>query len=316
MIPWTTQCSLCATNPIVASRLPTPDRTAAEPACRFRGRPGTMLRSDLNSLGSTARKPKVCAVSYLNTVPLVWGAVEGAQKQAIDLSFAVPSVCASRVAEGIADVGLVPVYELDRLGFGWIPGLGIASRGAVRSILLVSSVEPGRIRRLAADSGSRTSVQLARIILAERYGATPEVFAAPPVVETMLENADAALLIGDAALAIDPVDCGLNCLDLGDEWNELTGLPMVFAVWAGRPQVLTPSLEASLNASAQYGLAQLDRIIEHEAARRGFPVALVEQYLTRHVQFLLGPEDEQGMQAYLSMARAINADPAGVRPAR
>lgn len=275
-----------------------------------------MIRSDLNPLGSTVRRPKVCAVSYLNTVPLIWGAVEGAQKHEIDLSFAVPSVCADRVAEGIADVGLVPVYEVDRLGLGWFPGLGIASRGQVRSILLVSKVAPDKIRRLAADSGSRTSVQLARIILAERYGAAPEIFSAPPVVETMLENADAALLIGDAALAIDPLDCGLNCLDLGDEWTELTGLPMVFAVWAGRHDVLTPPLEASLEASARYGLSQLDRIIESEAARRGFPFALVEQYLTRQVQFLLGPEDEKGMQTYLSMARALNRDPAGARPAR
>jgi predicted solute-binding protein len=88
---------------------------------------------------------------------------------------------------------------------------------------------------------------------------------------------------------------------------------MVFAVWAGRQQALTPNLQASLEGSARFGLAELDRIIEIESDRRGFPASLVEQYLTRHIQFLLGPEDEKGMQAYLQMARAMNrhAIPAG-----
>ncbi len=265
-----------------------------------------MIRSDLIPLGSTIRRPRVCAVSYLNTVPLVWGAVEGPQKTQIDLSFAVPSQCSDRVSDRVADVGLVPVFEVDRMGLSWLPGLGIASHGAVRSILLISKVSPRKITRLAADSGSRTSVQLARIILAERYGCLPEVISAPPIIDTMLEGADAALLIGDAALSVDPVDCGLACLDLGEEWTDLTGLPMVFAVWAGRPAALTPSLHASLEGSARFGLAELDRIIEVESNRRGFAKSMVEQYLTRHIQFLLGPEDEKGMDAYLQMARAMN----------
>jgi predicted solute-binding protein len=142
------------------------------------------------------------------------------------------------VAEGVADVGLVPVFEVDRLGLAWFPSLGIASRGAVRSILLISKVHPKKIKTLAADSGSRTSVQLARIILAERHGCLPELTTAAPIIDTMLESADAALLIGDAALSVDPVECGLTCLDLGEEWTDLTGLPMVFAVWAGRQQAI------------------------------------------------------------------------------
>jgi predicted solute-binding protein len=147
---------------------------------------------------------------------------------------------------------------------------------------------------------------LARIILAERYGAAPEVFPAPPDPEAMLESADAALLIGDAALKLDPVECGLACLDLGEEWATMTGLPMVFAVWAGRREALTTPLGETLMDSAKYGLARLDEIVSVESPARGLPSLLVEQYLTRHIQFLLGPEDRQGMQMYLRMARAIN----------
>ncbi len=265
-----------------------------------------MVRSDLIPVGSTASRPKVCAVSYLNTVPLIWGALHGPQGNLMALDFAVPSVCADRVESGKADIGLVPVYEVDRLGLGWFEGLGIGSRGPVRSILLISKTDPRRIRRLAADSGSRTSVQLARIILAERYGAAPEVFPAPPDPAIMLDSADAALLIGDSALKLDPVECGLACMDLGEEWTTMTGLPMLFAVWAGRREALSAPLEEALMDSAKYGLARLDEIVYAESQTRGLPRLLVEQYLTRHIQFLLGPEDRQGLQLYLRMARAIN----------
>lgn len=265
-----------------------------------------MVRSDLIPVGSTATPPKVCAVSYLNTAPLIWGALHGPQKTHMALSFAVPSLCADQVAQGQADVGLVPVYEVDRLDLGWFEGLGIGSRGPVRSILLISKVNPRNIQRLATDSGSRTSVQLARIVLAERYGSTPEVFSAPPVLANMLDSADAALLIGDAALEVDPIECGFECLDLGEEWTQMTGSPMVFAVWAGRQPALTPSLGDALRDSALFGLSRLDEITASESRSRGLSRLLVEQYLTRHIHFLLGPDDMLGMQTYLQMARAIN----------
>jgi len=265
-----------------------------------------MIRSDLIPVGSTASRPKVCAVSYLNTVPLIWGALHGPQSGHLTLDFAVPSLCAEQVASGQADVGLVPVYEVDRLGLGYFSGLGIGCRGPVRSILLISKVDPRRIQRMAADSGSRTSVQLARVILAERYGAKPEIFPAAPDLESMLARADAALLIGDAALRVDPVQVEALCLDLGEEWLSLTGLPMVFAVWAGRAAALTPALESILIESARFGLARLDEIADAEAPLRGLALPLVEQYLKSHIRFLLGPEDEAGMNAYLRLAREIN----------
>lgn len=265
-----------------------------------------MVRSDLIPVGSTARLPRVCAVSYLNTAPLVWGALEGPQTSELDLEFAIPSLCADRVAAGLADVGLVPVYEVDRLGLGRVQGLGICSRGEVRTILLITKVEPGQIQTLATDVGSRTSVQLARIILAGKYGATPDLIPAPPVLETMLAQADAALVIGDAALAIDPLQCGFPCLDLGREWTELTGLPMVYAVWAGRERAITPALDATLQASARYGLEHLDRVVEVESARRGFARGLVERYLTHQIQYLMGADDEEGIRQFLNMARDLN----------
>ncbi|MDQ6699508.1 MAG: ABC transporter substrate-binding protein, partial [Acidobacteriota bacterium] len=109
---------------------------------------------------------RVCAVQYLNTAPLVWGMLHGPQRGRFDLSFETPSKCADAVAAGAADIGIIPSIELERQDLTIVPGLGIASVGAVRSILLISKAPASEIRILAADVSSRTSVALSRIILA------------------------------------------------------------------------------------------------------------------------------------------------------
>lgn len=270
-----------------------------------------MLNSDLPLRAEIRRKPRVCAVSYLNTAPLVWGAVNGPQRGRLDLTFAVPSICADRVAEGDADIGLVPAIEMARHGLDWIP-IGIACRGPVRSILLISDRPFEEIRTLAVDSGSRTSVQLARIILSRKYGVSPTIITMDPDLLGMLDVADAALIIGDAALSLDPAEIDMPCLDLGEEWVEMTGLPFVFAAWSGRKENLTPELTELLKESCLYGLGQLDTIIKEEADRRGFSEDLVHQYLTRNICFLLGDEEAAGLALYLEYARALDGAMAAV----
>ncbi|MEZ5400299.1 MAG: menaquinone biosynthesis protein [Bryobacteraceae bacterium] len=249
-----------------------------------------------------ASRPSVAAVSYLNTVPLIWGFEHSPLRERIEMISCVPSECARRVESGAADLGLVPVAEMARLGLTAVPGLGIACRGAVRSILLLAPVAPGQIRRLAADSGSRTSVALARAILRRRWGVDPELIEMDPDPDEMLSSADAALLIGDAALRVDPESAGVPVLDLGEEWLRLTGLPMVFAQWAGRPERTAPLLAAGrarwFEESLEAGLASMDAIVERESALRSFDPALVRRYLARHIVFRVGEEEERGMAAF------------------
>ncbi len=128
----------------------------------------------------------------------------------------------------------MPSFELTRQDLEIIPGTGIACHGPVRSILLVSSRPAAQIRTLALDSSSRTSVELVRVILEHRYWVVPQTVSHAPDLEAMLRVADAALLIGDPALRLDPAALPWHVYDLGAEWVEMTGLPMVFAVWAGR----------------------------------------------------------------------------------
>jgi predicted solute-binding protein len=257
------------------------------------------------SNGSHSTAPlRVCAVSYLNTVPLVWGFVEGPLRDRFDLSFALPSECADRVRRGEADIGIVPVAELRSLGLEVIPGTGIACRGPVRSILLISKKPIGAIRTLAADSGSRTSVALAQIILDQRYGAEPEILSHPADLDRMLAKADAALIIGDPALELDPSSLPYNVLDLGAEWVEMTRLPMVFAVWAGRPEVVTPGLADVFAESYAYGRAHLNDIAA-AAEQRGIPAETAAHYLTEHIVFELGPEEYDGMELFLKYASRL-----------
>jgi chorismate dehydratase len=246
---------------------------------------------------------KVCAVSYLNTSPLVWGMVRGDQRDAFDLTFRLPSECASEVASGAADIGIIPAVELNRHDYGRVSGLGIASRGAVRSILLVSNKPFDKIQSFAADTSSRTSVALARIILARRYGVAPREIARPPELASMLAQADAALIIGDPALRLDPETVGGHVLDLGAEWTAMTGLPMVFAVWAGRKQAITPEVEAVFHASYEFGRARLDDIVRLEGGQRGISPDLAREYLTRHIVFELGSAEYRGLELFLDYAR-------------
>ena len=247
-------------------------------------------------------RPRVCAVSYLNTVPLVWGMLHGGERDTFDLSFALPSECADQVAAGETDIGILPVIEMARQKLDYFRGTGIACHGPVRSILLISKVPFRRIRTVATDSGSRTSVMLTRVILAEKFGVEPNLISRRADLSPMLGEADAALLIGDAALKIDPATTPFESLDLGGEWVSMTGLPMVFAVWSGRAEVLESRWAQTFIDSCQFGMSRIEEIVASESARRGFDPALVRKYLTEHIVFRLGEKDYQGLDLFLQRA--------------
>lgn len=247
-------------------------------------------------------KIRIGAVSYLNTVPLVWGMLHGPQREKVDLSFSIPSVCALEIEEGTIQAGLAPVAEVARQGLAVVPGVGIACRGPVRSILLFSRVPWREVRTLAADRSSRTSVHLARVILRERYGVEPQIAQHEPILPEMLSAADAALLIGDPALRADPEQLGFDWLDLGAEWLALTGLPMVFAVWAAKPGLPLESLSAITHGSYQFGKGRLGEIVESEHAAHRVTRELAERYLRHHIQFEIGAKEEEGMRAFRELA--------------
>ncbi len=250
---------------------------------------------------------RVCAVSYLNSVPLVWGMLHGAERELFELQFSVPSECAERLAGGAAEIGLVPSIELARQPLELIPGAGVASCGVVRSILLVSKVQPRSIRTLAADTSSRTSVVLAQVVLGRRYGAWPKLRPRPPELPAMLHDADAAVLIGDPALRLHLVPLPYQVLDLGEEWTAMTGLPMVFAVWACGAGLQPAGLAPAFLGSCRFGCEHVDDIVRLEAPRRGLPEGLAREYLTRNIIHVHGEREYAGLRLFLDYARELEA---------
>jgi predicted solute-binding protein len=240
--------------------------------------------------------------------------LHGPQRGVFDLQFAIPSQCADMLASGAVDIGLVPAFELTKQNLTVIRGCGIACRGPVRSILLVSKRPAAEIRTLAADTSSRSSVQLARVILQRKYGASPSLTPHPPDIEAMLRRADAGVVIGDPALRIDPerpvpgAKDVCYVYDLGGEWMHLTGLPMVFAVWAGRgDRVAAPEVAEAFQGSYRFGRERMADIIRCESAARGFAPAFCEDYLLHKLVHELGTEEYAGMDRFLAYAREAAA---------
>ncbi len=236
------------------------------------------------------------AVSYLNAAPLVHGLAE-------DPAFALTADLPSRVAEqlhaGAIDVGMIPAIEYARGDYGIVPGIAIGSRGPVRSVNLYLRGKLDQVRRVALDTSSRTSVALARILLRERLGRDPEYVDRPPSVEGMLAEADAALVIGDPALY---ASTDAERLDLGEGWQILTGLPFVFAFWAGRLGTLTAGHVERLQRALRSGLEDLPRIAVSYNGNGAGRAQLNESYLRSNIVYALGPEELAGLSEFYRRA--------------
>lgn len=263
------------------------------------------------TLAGLAGPMSIVGVRFLNARPLLGGLEAGiAAPFAYSFASAEPSECAELVLRGEAVAGLVPVAALPYLpDVGAVPRLGIACREEATSVLLVSKVPPEQVRTLAAHTASRSSVVLARLLLAERWGATPLVISAQPPLEKMLAGADAAVVIGDPALAVRGRS-GLLEVDLAAAWVEWTGRPFVFAVWGVRreaPAGVEPLLEASL----AYSHDHWEELLPHWAEMHGVELERTRVYLERTLTYRLGDAERAGMEEFLRRAAA-----AGLLPRR
>jgi chorismate dehydratase len=243
---------------------------------------------------------KISSVAYLNARPLDRGFRRSAEDRHVVSEWS-PSVCSRRLASGLADVALIPSIEYQRLpNLRVLPGMAIASRRA-RSVLLICRKAAPEIRRVALDDSSRTSAALARIWLDRRARARVEYVQVPPRFPSMLEDFDAALLIGDAALAADTG--GFRVYDLAAEWFEMTGLPFVFAFWAAGPGVRLPEGIHPFVASRKAGLESLPEIAREASARLGLPQELLESYLRENIRYDLGTEEIRSLWLFYRLAR-------------
>ena len=244
-------------------------------------------------------KVRLGAVSFLNTRPLTVALEEADAPFA--LSYAVPAVCAEELRAGRVDLGLIPAIEYARSPEPYfiVPGISLACRGEVLSVRLFCQKELSHLRRVALDQSSRASAALLRILLREKYHLEPEFIEAPPDLELMLAQADAALLIGDPVFHFRH----RPSLDLGQMWCELTGLPFVFAFWAGRREALPSHLVAALVRAKEEGLRRISDIALDHARQQGGEAAFYRCYLERHMRFELGAAELAGLREYYRLAQ-------------
>jgi chorismate dehydratase len=243
---------------------------------------------------------RIGVVSYLNSKPLLEDLAELLPDAELRLDY--PSRLADDLAAGRLDVALIPSVEYFRGdGYQIVSDACVAARGPVLSVKLYSRVEPGAIRSLALDTGSRTSAALARILLNERFGVQPELEPLAFGQTTQDTTADAVLLIGDRAMF--PVEERFTITwDLGQEWFDWTGLPFVFALWAARPGLHTAVLEEALSEARDRGERSLHAIARREAPLLELPLATTIQYLTENLHYRLGSAERSGLRWFYELA--------------
>jgi chorismate dehydratase len=290
---------------------------------------------------------RISIVQYLNTAPLVRGFTHGPLRGKYGLSFTVPSQCAEALASGAVNIAIIPAIEYQRIpDLVILPNLSVASKGAVRSLLLVSTKPIHEVARIALDRSSRSTQALTRILCQKKWRIAPEFFEAAPDLPSMLKQADAALLIGDPALRVAlavehsaqhdssavlkcagtsagvPDASQLFIYDMVSEWRALTNLPAVLAVWAAKRDAVTPEVVRDFQQSLAFGMQHLDEISAEAAVEMGLPADDLRRYLNENINYGLDEENLQGLRRYFNLAAELGLIPASkeielaVQPAR
>jgi chorismate dehydratase len=261
--------------------------------------------------GVTTRNAlRIGSVSYLNARPLIYGLDESDD---LNLTLDVPSRLLAGMQERRFDLALLPVIDYQRMdGLRLLPVGGIGSEGETLTVRIFSPRPIERIETLACDTDSHTSVALARIILAERYGIRPEFV---DLRSDRRRPDQAMLLIGDKVVCEEPV--GLeHQLDLGAAWRELTSLPFVFAAWMAREGVELGDLPDRLERAKRDGLANVSEIITRHAVPRGWPAGVALQYLTIYMRYDIGPRQLEAIRLFHRKAAEQGLIPAPPRELR
>jgi chorismate dehydratase len=251
---------------------------------------------------------RIGAVSYLNARPLVQGLE--ARTDRFNVRYDVPSLCATLLHEHRIDLGLIPSIEYLRCNdYRVVPDLAVVSDGHVASVAIFASCPIERVRSIALDTSSRTSVALTRILCDRRFGIRPRFEPYGPDLEAMMGRADAALLIGDPALFAEHARLGLEKIDLGAEWKAFTGLPFVYAFWTGLPGRVTPVDVALLREARDEGVRRAEEIAAAffpGDAERG---EIGGRYLRENISFAMGERERAGLERFFELSAEVGVMP-------
>ncbi|MFN7119788.1 MAG: menaquinone biosynthetic enzyme MqnA/MqnD family protein [Saprospiraceae bacterium] len=245
---------------------------------------------------NTSNKIKLTAVSYLNTKPLLYGIFKSKIAKKIDIQLDMPSVCAQKLKDGRADIGLVPVAIIPELETPYIlSDFCIGTVGAVKTVCLYGERPIEEWTALYLDYQSRTSVALTQLLLKEYWHLNPVLLPAQPGYEAKIEGTVGGLVIGDRTIGLD--EKFPYVYDLGNVWMMHTGLPFVFAAWvSNRP--LKESFITELNAALQLGVAAIPELIYLiPSPQEGFDL---QEYYTKYISYRLDDKKRSALALFLS----------------
>jgi chorismate dehydratase len=250
-------------------------------------------------------KIRVAASSYLNSAPLIWSFLQGPHEGSVDFVEAVPARCAQLLAQSSVEVALVPVIEYQRIAGGsLVPNVCVGSRKEVLSVVLVSKNKRLEdIRTVALDESSRTSATLVKIIFREFMKREPEWTTRAPNLEAMLEQNDAALIIGDPGMTFPRQ--GLNVWDMAGLWRQHTGLGFIFAMWMVRGDAIGATERArsvDFAGARDEGVAHIEEIVRSYQDKIPMRIQELRNYLTKNIVFNVDESMERGLRLYFELA--------------
>ncbi|MFG2782818.1 menaquinone biosynthetic enzyme MqnA/MqnD family protein [Streptomyces prunicolor] len=275
-------------------------------------------------MDNSRTRPRVGHIQFLNCLPLYWGLARTGTLLDIELTKDTPDQLNEKLVQGDLDIGPIATAEFLKNADDLVvfPDIAVGCDGPVMSCVIVSQVPLDQLdgRRVALGSTSRSSVRLARLLLADRYGVQPDYYTCPPDLSLMMQEADAAVLIGDAALRaylLDGPRFGLEVHDLGTLWKEWTGLPFVFAVWAARRDylerepVITRKVHEAFLESRNLSLEEVGKVAEQAARWEDFDKEILERYFTT-LDFSFGAPQLAAVTEFSRRLGPANGFPADV----
>ncbi|MFG2027449.1 menaquinone biosynthetic enzyme MqnA/MqnD family protein [Streptomyces sp. NPDC048825] len=278
-------------------------------------------------MDNSRTRPRVGHIQFLNCLPLYWGLARTGTLLDFELTKDTPEQLSEQLVRGDLDIGPITLVEFLKHADELVafPDIAVGCDGPVMSCVIVSQVPLEDLdgARVALGSTSRTSVRLAELLLAERFGVQPSYYTCPPDLALMMREAEAAVLIGDAALRANLLDgpqYGLAVHDLGALWKEWTGLPFVFAVWAARREylerepVLTRKVHEAFLASRDLSLEEVGKVAEQAARWEAFDERVLENYFTT-LDFRFGAPQLEAITEFARRVGPTTGFPADVKVA-
>jgi len=241
-------------------------------------------------------------INQLNNLPYTYAFENKLIKNDYKFLRYSPLDCGKALLNGEVDMGVIPVTVFAKTKESWkiIPHISISTVNTSKSVKLFFKTDLQDLQKIALDERADSEVVLLKILMQEKFNITPEYIAMKPNLENMLSKTDAALLIGEEALHEQEVN--KNSFDLGEEWFDLTGLPMVFAFWAGRQMAVQTEDAKNIINAFNLGYKNLESIAKEFAKNSGFSWALYHDYLTQNVNYKFAEDEHAGLTEFYNYA--------------